>query len=124
MNYFALAAILGDNFEVTRLVQSFVVDYCCQFCEIHYNVLNNIYHERFCALRASESYNRDIQFNNIGETGIHKACIFNVPKSFDMIDNLACDVMHDLLEGVFQYKMGLLIHKFIQKKLFRSANFK
>ncbi|CAD6215164.1 GSCOCG00011171001-RA-CDS, partial [Cotesia congregata] len=97
----SLIKLLGDILGVhtiTGLVQNFVANCCCRFCKNFYDNLNNIYHERFCLLRTHESFDSDLKLNNVSKTGINETCIFNDLKNFHIIDNLRCDVMHDLLE--------------------------
>ncbi|CAG5100607.1 Protein of unknown function, partial [Cotesia congregata] len=94
---------------------NFVANCCCRFCKNFYDNLNNIYHERFCLLRTHESFDSDLKLNNVSKTGINETCIFNDLKNFHIIDNLRCDVMHDLLEGVCESTMSLITHKFIEK---------
>lgn len=119
--YFVLTAILGDNLAVhimTGFVQSFVGHFYCRFCKTNRKNFNNIYHEKFCFLRTHASYKNDVEMNYVRWTGINEACYFNKLKSFHVVDNLACDVMHDILESVCQYTIGLLVHEFVEKKYF------
>jgi hypothetical protein len=46
-------------------------------------------------------------------TGINQACVFNEISSFHVTENYAVDIMHDLLEGVCKYDIGLMLNQMI-----------
>lgn len=42
--------------------------------------------------------------------GVKRSCILNSLQYFNTCDNFSVDIMHDILEGVAQYEMKLLLH--------------
>lgn len=62
--------------------------------------------------------NYDVQLNNVFETGINENCIFNKIPNFHVIENVVCDFMHDIPEGVGRYDMALIISGIIEHGYF------
>lgn len=63
-------------------------------------------------MRTQASY-EDLLKDNCKETGIKSRCIFHDLTDFHILINIIVDNMHDLLEGVCQYDLGLILHQFI-----------
>lgn len=53
--------------------------------------------------------------------GINRSSVLNRSRYFNIIDGLPADAMHDLLEGVLQHEVKLLIKKCINNKFFTLA---
>lgn len=118
--YFHLALILGDNLGLHSLLgftESFSANYFCRICCMHKSHLCETYHENQCILRDRNNYDENIKMNNPSLTGINSNCIFH-DLSFHVTENITVDPMHDLLEGVVKYDLGLLLSYFIKKKYF------
>lgn len=64
------------------------------------------------------NYTLDVEKRNAQETGIVEKWIFNEISDFHVTNNLSVDVMHDVLEGIRQYDLGLILHAHILEKLF------
>lgn len=115
--YFKLALVLGDNLGLHSILgfsEGFSGNSFCRFCHIKKNDRNNIFDEGECSLQTKENYDNDILKHDSTQTGIVNECIFHKIPHFHVTKNLSVDVMHDLLEGVCQYDMGLILHKLIK----------
>lgn len=114
--FFSLELILGDNLGLHSLFglnESFQSNYSCRFCLIHKSEVNKIFHESNCSLRTEKVYNDHIKNGDSSTFGIKEPCVFNDVEKFHFLRNSNVDVMHDLLEGVCQYDLGILLDHFI-----------
>lgn len=114
--YFELVGILGDNLgvhNVTGFVGSFSANHFCRYCLMHKNDINNVHDESSCTLRDKSNYQAQIVIGNVTETGLTGECVFNELDGFHILDNPTVDVMHNQLEGNFQYDLALILHYFI-----------
>jgi hypothetical protein len=75
----------------------------------------NCFIEDMNLLRNEATNKQGIVIGNVSKTGIHESCVFNQIKTFNVWQNLSFDIMHDLLEGVFHYDLGLILKNFIAK---------
>lgn len=66
-------------------------------------------------MRDQRTYSRDVAKNDLKSTGIKSDSIFHVLKHYHCTENVNCDVMHDLLLGVFRCDMALLLNKILQQ---------
>lgn len=106
--YFALCQILGDNLgqhAVTGFVKSFNADYYCRFCKKHKHIMRRQLKENILVLRNRINYEYDVLINNVSQTRIKTRCIWHVLNSYHITENLVCDIMHDLFEGVCHYDL-------------------
>ena len=56
-----------------------------------------------------------VQHDHIATTyGLHRNSILNSTRFFHIVDGLAPDIMHDILEGSLQYEVKELLRHFIQ----------
>lgn len=69
-------------------------------------------------LRQSADYENDVR-NNVG---IKATCVWNNLPNFHAYNNLTCDVMHDLMEGVHRYGMARVVKGLIDKDYFSLNN--
>ena len=46
--------------------------------------------------------------------GVKRSCLLNSLKYFNTIDNFSVDIMHDILEGVAQFEVKLVL-EYVQK---------
>lgn len=114
--FFSLGLILGDNLglhSVLGFTESFVADYPCRFCKLSKTECHNQIDQLDDKLRNIDTYNSDIEINNVSLTGIKQTCVFNEISSFHVTENYAVDIMHDLLEGVCKYDIGLMLNRMI-----------
>lgn len=118
---FCIAFIIGDNLGLHTILgfsESFRANFFCRFCKCHRNETQVLCYENVNLLRNESNYTLDLEVNDVSKTGIKSFCIWNNIKSFEVTNNLAVDVMHDIFEGVGGYDMVLLIDQFINKDKF------
>ncbi|KAK3910063.1 Zinc finger protein 687 [Frankliniella fusca] len=119
--YFALLLIIGDNLGVNTilgLVETFRANYFCSLCKMHREATETCTSERPDLLRTEQGYLHDLNRNDTSSTGIKGRCIWNDLRSYSIADNLCCDIMHDILEGVGDYDMALIIKIMVSRKYF------
>lgn len=110
--YFALCQILGDNLAqhaLTGFVESFNADHYCRFCKEHKNTMKKQLKENVLALRNRINYTHDMLYNNTSRTGIKTYCMWHILMSYHVTENLACDLMHDMFEGVCHYDLCAIL---------------
>lgn len=111
--YFIVISVLGDNLGIHSLMgfnESFVSNNYCQFCLSDKNSCRVQVTEDLNLLRNIDNYQKDlVNFNN----GIKEECIWNNLPRFHVTNNLSCDVMHDIHEGVSRYDLGEILYQFV-----------
>lgn len=58
-----------------------------------------------------------MKVNDVSKTGIKERCCWIDLWGFDLFDNVAMDIMHDLLEGVARYVMTFVINYYVSRSL-------
>ncbi|XP_043279805.1 uncharacterized protein [Venturia canescens] len=114
--YFSLQLILGDNLGLHSLFglnESFRSNHFCRFCTIHQKDINTVFNERQCKLRDKSSYVSHVENIDPSVSGIKASCTFHQINGYHFLENYSVDGMHDILEGVCQCDLGLLLHHFI-----------
>ncbi|XP_011858359.1 PREDICTED: uncharacterized protein LOC105555920, partial [Vollenhovia emeryi] len=118
---FKLGALIGDNLglhSVLGFVESFNAKYPCRICRANKEQVQHMCSEDISLLRNEENYFADVDTNNVSETGVkHKAIWYKLP-DFNLFKHVAVDMMHDILEGVANYTMSLVINSLLVKKYF------
>jgi len=110
--YFSVCLILGDNLglhSILGFVESFVAKYPCRFCKSSRSECQNQLEQNSNNLRDLFNYNGDIITNNVSQTGIKEKCVWENLNSFNVTDNYSVNIMHDMLEGVCKYDIGLIL---------------
>lgn len=70
-------------------------------------------------LRTIEQYNLDVIEEDVSNSEIKEACVWNNVRGFNVLDQVGMDVMHDVLEGVGKYDLAFLIRYYVEDlKLF------
>ncbi|XP_024886631.1 uncharacterized protein LOC112464072, partial [Temnothorax curvispinosus] len=120
--YVCLTLITGDNLgihEICGFVESFVANFPCHVCKMSRDLLRETTTEIDALLRTKTNYEIDVRLGDVSKTGINEKCIFNCLQNFNLFDNLAFDIMHDIFEGICQYNLSqLLLHYIYEAKLF------
>ena len=114
--YFVLAAILGDNLgihSISGLVESFTANKCCRFCNADSNERQTLTAENPALNRTREQYLEQIDLKDIYLTGIKEPSIWNAIPSYHTIENITCDIAHDIWEGIAAYELAFILDKFI-----------
>lgn len=114
--FFVLTLIIGDNLGLNKILgftESFSSTFFCRFCKCPKNISAGLSTQNDDLLRTVNDYNDDLIINNVSLTGIKEPCVWNSLKTFHATNNLAVDLMHDLLEGVCNHELSLVIYQFI-----------
>ena len=119
---FQLILITGDNLglnEILGFTESFKTDFFCRICKTTVEDTFTLSKEDESKLRTKCNYESDISQVDVKLSGIEEKCLFHKFDNFHVTENITVDVMHDLLEGICQYIMTLIIYTYvIEKKLF------
>jgi hypothetical protein len=116
---FIMSLVLGDNLglhEILGFVKGFRANFPCRMCKISKENMVKCCTEDSILFRNASNYKKDVEINNVSETGVQESCVFNEIKSFNVWENYSFDLMHDLLEGVFHYDLGHIFQYFFTKK--------
>ncbi|XP_060846105.1 uncharacterized protein LOC132925756 [Rhopalosiphum padi] len=119
--YFSLGLVLGDNFGLNSIlgfVESFSANFYCRICRSPKQELQRMCRQSNLSLRNAINYESDVQLKNVHKTGVHEQCIFHKIQHFHVTENLVCDCMHDIPEGVARYDMALIISGLIEQGYF------
>lgn len=95
--------------------ESFSSTYYCRFCLISGEEAQNCYKHSEMPIRNYESH-VDHVLN--ATFGVKTTCALDLLTYYNFIDNPSVDLMHDLLEGVVQYELKLVLRKLIEMKCF------
>lgn len=119
--YFALGLVLGDNLGLNSIlgfVSSFSANYYCRICRSYKEDTQKMCCESELSIRNVQNYESDLAVDNVSLTGINEPCIFHQIPNFHVTDNIVCDFMHDIPEGVARYDMALIISGLIEQNYF------
>lgn len=119
--FFSLAAIIGDNLgihSIFGLHENFSSNYYCRFCTAPKAEMTNQISEKEQYIRLKNDYEGHVS----NQIGIKEFCIWHKLNNFHLYENLTCDIMHDLYEGMFRYDMALIISALISKNFFNLDN--
>ena len=117
--FFRLALITGDNLGLHYMLgfrESFNQEKFCRFCLTNKKDINLVFNENQCELRSECDYDSDLAKNDVKSTGIARECFFYGVGKFHPLINLYVHVVHDVLEGICRYDLGLILNYFIKQK--------
>lgn len=120
---FHVAAVTGDNLGLNSIlgfVESFNANFFCRICTANKKQTQEMCLERESLLRSSDSYQRDVELNDVSQTGIKENCTFLELDHFSLFESVAVDTLHDYLEGCCRYVMKSLVKYLVQEKKFVS----
>ena len=110
---------LGAN-SLFGFVESFSASHYCRLCLTSREDAQLIYSEENMQMRDKDSHDLHVQQAEQHETvhvqGVKRGCILNSCASFHILRNFSLDVMHDLLEGVVQYEIKLVLSYLISDR--------
>lgn len=122
--YGTIVQVTGDNLGLHCLfgfVESFGARYC-RFCLTEKEDFQTEFNEdspkivmRTRALHAEHCQTIETNPSLPYVMGVKRSCILNSLQYFNTCENFSVDIMHDILEGVAQYEMKLLILHLISK---------
>ena len=115
--------VTGDNLGLHGLfgfVESFGARYCCRFCLLEKCSFQTVFCEDDpeVVLRTVDSHAQHCQTVQTDPRlphlyGVKRVCLLNSLQYFNTANNFAVDIMHDILEGVGQFEVKLIL-KYIQ----------
>lgn len=127
-----IAQVTGDNLGMHTLfgfVESFNSNYFCRFCLIDKCASQNIFSDDHPDIilrdRLLHAQHCQSLFSDAGPQssfGVKKTCLLNELQYFNISDNFAFDIMHDILEGVGQLEMKLLFNHLSHSSIISSQS--
>lgn len=119
--YFVPHVMRGDNKSIKEAqgyVESFNTRFPCVTCKVDLPTLTSQVEADHTLKRTKQSILQDIQQNSPSTTGIKEMSLWSECPNFCPADNAACDIMHDMAEGVIHYDMAQVLFTFIYNKKF------
>ena len=119
-----ISCITGDNLFLNGIlgfVESFSANFPCRHCILPKVSFTNTFVEESSLIRTVASYDADAVKCDIKHSGIKLSSPLNELKYFHAAENFVQDIMHDVLEGVCQYDMTLIINYLLSLKGFSLA---
>ncbi|XP_056120086.1 uncharacterized protein LOC130097313 [Rhinichthys klamathensis goyatoka] len=114
-----IVQVTGDNLGLHGLfgfLESFGARYCCRFCLLEKDRFQSVFCEDNpeVVLRTSEMHALHCETLQTNSTlphvyGVKRTCLLNSLKYFNTANNFAVDIMHDILEGVAQLEVKLVL---------------
>ncbi|XP_053597917.1 uncharacterized protein LOC103578086 isoform X2 [Microplitis demolitor] len=114
---FIMVTMSGDNLglhSVLGFFESFNATNFCRFCLINKTDSRTQVSENTEIIRKVDDYEMHVK----NEVNIKESCVWHNLSNFHVYENLTCDVMHDLIEGIHRYSMALIIENVIKKNYF------
>lgn len=115
--FFMVVLIIGDNLDmaILGLTESFVATYPCRFCKSTRSQCQAQITQNDNSLRNSDNYEADVIVDDVSLNGIKDWCVWNKINSFNITTNFSVDIMHDMLECVCKFDLGMLKKKIINE---------
>lgn len=116
--FFMVGLIIGDNLgmhSILGLTESFVATYPCRFCKSTRSQCQVQITQNDNSLRNSDNYEAVVKVDDVSFNGIKELCVWNTINSFNITTNFSVDIMHDMLEGVCKFDLGMLLKKMINE---------
>jgi len=107
-----ISCVTGDNLFLNGIlgfVESFSAHYPCRHCVLPKQKFSSTFRESPSLVRTVATYNADVAKHDVQLSGIKTASPLNELKYFHAAENFVQDLMHDVLEGVCQYDMMLVL---------------
>ncbi|KAJ8017637.1 hypothetical protein HOLleu_44812 [Holothuria leucospilota] len=119
-----LTQFSADNLGANSLfgfVESFSASHFCRICLTSKEDAQVIFNERNMQMRNKDLHNLHVQqaqqnLNLPHVQGVKRESVLNDCAYFHILSNYSLDVMHDLLEGVVQYEIKLVLSQFVLKR--------
>lgn len=114
--------VLGDNNlalnSIFGYVSSFSANYYCRICRSYKRDMEQMCGESEISIRDVQNYEMDHAQQNVSITGVSELCIFHQIPSFHVTNNIVCDFMHDIPEGVARLDIALIKSGLIEQNYF------
>ena len=110
---------LGAN-SLFGFVESFTASHYCRLCSMGKEETQISFKESEIHMRTIESYNQNLQEQEEQATlhirGLKKSSVLNDCLYYHVLCNFSMDIMHDLLEGIVQYEVKLVLKYLIEDR--------
>ncbi|KAM3597607.1 uncharacterized protein V6R79_006799 [Siganus canaliculatus] len=116
-----VAQVCGDNLGLNSILgytESFAGRSVCRWCHVQREILKVQTVEDSALIRDKVNFNSDLLVNNPSETGIKRDSSLNKLQFYHVTDNVAPDIMHNILEGIGGYELKLVVNSLIEQKCF------
>nr|XP_057925469.1 uncharacterized protein LOC131127529 [Doryrhamphus excisus] len=116
---FSLVQVVGDNLGLNAILgysESFTANHMCRWCKVHKHVSTQQTLEDPAQLRNIHTHQADLQLASLSNTGLKRDSELNNLSFYHVTDNVAPDIMHDILEGVGPYEIKLVLNTLIEQK--------
>lgn len=116
---FTVLQVVGDNLglhSVLGYIESFSGNYVCRLCKADKGKVRSLTLEDPALLRDRNSYEADVVTADSSQTGLKRHSVLNNLSFYHVSDNVAVDIMHDVLEGVGPYEMKPVLNSLIEQK--------
>ncbi|XP_051741574.1 uncharacterized protein LOC127508052 isoform X1 [Ctenopharyngodon idella] len=120
----SIVQVTGDNLGLHCLlgfVESFRARNNCRFCLIEKDYYQTVFceDEPTVTLRTKETHLQHCKAMQSDPTlphvcGVKRTCLLNTLQYFSVSDNFSVDIMHDVLEGVAQFELKLVL-RYVQE---------
>ena len=98
-------------YSITGFTECFSAQFPCRICkENKKNIRERSLETDSKLLRNLLIYEADVKTNNLTLTGIKSRIIFNILKSYHIVQNASLDLMHDFFVGIGRYDMCILFN--------------
>ena len=115
----SIVQVTGDNLGIHGLfglVESFSARNCCRFCVLEKSHFQTVFCEdeesvifRTKDMHEEHCYTAQTNPQLPHVYGVKRSCLLNSLQYFHTVENYSVDIMHDVLEGVGQYELKLVL---------------
>ncbi|KAK0149551.1 hypothetical protein N1851_009707 [Merluccius polli] len=115
----SIVQVTGDNLGIHSLfglVESFIARNCCRFCLLEKSHFQNVFCEdaesvifRTKAMHEEHCHTAQTNPQLTHVYGVKRSCLLNSLQYFHTVENYSVDIMHDVLEGVGQFELKLVL---------------
>lgn len=122
----SIVQVVGDNLGLNGIlgfVESFSSTYCCRFCLLPKPAFQNVFYDDDVSVKFRTEDEHLQHCNSVQSNptlshvfGVKRPCLLNTLQFFNTSTNFSVDAMHDILEGIGQLEVKLVL-------LYLKANF-
>lgn len=116
---FSVVQVVGDSLDLNAILgysESFTANHMCRRCRVHKHVSAHQTLEDPAQLRNIHTHQADLQLASFSDTGVKRNSELNNLSFYHVTDNIAPDVMRDILEGIGPYEIKLVLNTLIEQK--------
>ncbi|KAJ8037460.1 hypothetical protein HOLleu_18274 [Holothuria leucospilota] len=116
-----LFQVTGDNLGLHSMLGfacGFTANFPCRICKYHRIDCQKQEEENINMIRPRQNFTQDVEIDDLSETGVARSSILNELSYYHVVENLALDYMHDLLEGVVPMEVKMVLKALIDLHMF------